>query len=96
MFFPSIWSQVRMTLYSCHFCTNTSFRALFKELQIEAFLFSHHISLLSASFSLLHFPTLLLSLIQHLNHLRHRGKTRNPEKVEYFQPPIRLPLSSLR
>ncbi|KAG7250360.1 hypothetical protein CRUP_006617, partial [Coryphaenoides rupestris] len=24
------------------------------------------------------------------------GKTRKPEKVEYFQPPIRLPLSSLR
>ncbi|TRY82847.1 hypothetical protein DNTS_022060 [Danionella cerebrum] len=25
-----------------------------------------------------------------------RGKTRKPEKVEYFQPPIRLPRSSLR
>lgn len=28
--------------------------------------------------------------------LPHKGNTRNPEKVEYFQPPIRLPLSSLR
>lgn len=27
---------------------------------------------------------------------RQRGNTRNPEKVEYFQPPIRLPRSSLR
>lgn len=26
----------------------------------------------------------------------YKGKTRNPEKVEYFHPPIRLPLSSLR
>lgn len=29
-------------------------------------------------------------------HLPHKGKTRNPEKVEYFHPPIRFPLSSLR
>lgn len=29
-------------------------------------------------------------------HLTHKGKTRNPENVEYFQPPIRFPLSSLR
>lgn len=27
---------------------------------------------------------------------RQRGNTRKPEKVEYFQPPIRLPRSSLR
>lgn len=26
----------------------------------------------------------------------YRRNTRNPEKVEYFHPPIRLPLSSLR
>lgn len=26
----------------------------------------------------------------------YRGNTRKPEKVEYFQPPMRLPRSSLR
>lgn len=26
----------------------------------------------------------------------YRGKTKKPENVEYFQPPMRLPLSSLR
>lgn len=26
----------------------------------------------------------------------YRGNTKKPEKVEYFQPPMRLPLSSLR
>lgn len=42
----------------------------------------------------------LISPLQDFNllsiHLPHKGKTRNPEKVEYFQPPIRLPLSNLR
>lgn len=28
--------------------------------------------------------------------LAYKGNTRNPEKVEYFQPPLRFPLSSLR
>lgn len=34
--------------------------------------------------------TLLLLLFLYI------GNTRKPEKVEYFHPPIRLPLSSLR
>lgn len=41
---------------------------------------------------LLHFHPLLLLLSLFL----YMGNTRKPEKVEYFHPPIRFPLSSLR
>lgn len=38
------------------------------------------------------FPPLVLRLLL----LLYMGNTRKPEKVEYFHPPIRFPLSSLR
>lgn len=79
----------------------TSFHALYKELQIWSptlfltpycFFLSPILTSPPSSF--------LLSSLQDFSllslHLPHKGKTRNPEKVEYFQPPIRLPLSSLR
>lgn len=58
----------------------------FKELQIEA-------SIFNLFFTHCHrFQQFNLPSLPH----SHKGKTRKPEKVEYFQPPIRLPLSSLR
>ena len=39
-----------------------------------------------------HFLLLLLLFLL----LLYMGNTRKPEKVEYFHPPIRFPLSSLR
>lgn len=65
------------------------------------YFFSPHVSLTSphsdsCSIQFTAIPSPTQRLNQLSIHLPHKGKTRNPEKVEYFQPPIRLPLSSLR